>query len=197
MKPDETKSVPLESILNNRVIFKKTKILGPDDIEELVDRYNNEKNNLRNIWNNIPHWIMKADLGRYLYIYYNGGFYFDIDFAIKKNFLEHVEENVVVFLEIIASNFSKIDYQNKFRIANFAFGVKNKEHPFIKLLIEECIKRLNKFNTLDKNISYDKKILWVCGPDVMTTVYHKYKRMYRTLLLDRKYFNHLQYGSWR
>ena len=46
------------------------------------------------------------------------------------------------------------------------------------------------------NISHTD-ILWVCGPDTITTIFHKSKKKYDDiLLLDNSYLNHKRYGSW-
>ena len=87
---------PKKNITKNERFFK-TKIVGPNEINSLVKAINNP--GLSYFWNKIPWWIVKADLGRLLYVYVNGGFYFDADCLVKKNFLKSVEDNMVLFVE--------------------------------------------------------------------------------------------------
>jgi hypothetical protein len=84
------------------------------------------------------------------------------------------------------------DPANVVRVANFAFGTKRKNHPFLKLVIDECLRRLQ---MIQGPVS-QSDILWVCGPDVITTMYHKHKTP-DVILLDNTYLRHFCYGSWR
>jgi hypothetical protein len=79
------------------------------------------------------------------------------------------------------------------RVANYAFASEAK-HPFLREVILECIRRLKLLSLLKKVSHAD--ILWVCGPDVITTVYHE-TRYNDVMLLDTTYLNHLMAGSWR
>ena len=96
MKPGEIVPIPMKNIVKNESFFKTT-VIGSSEINDLVKEINNP--NLSYFWNKIPWWIVKADLGRLLYVYINGGFYFDADCLVKKNFLSSVEDNMVLFVE--------------------------------------------------------------------------------------------------
>ena len=78
------------------------------------------------------------------------------------------------------------------RVANYAFYAE-KQNFILKMALDECIARLS---TLPKKVT-TADILWVCGPDVITTVYHKYKHSNQITLLDQSYLNHIGVGSWR
>ena len=84
------------------------------------------------------------------------------------------------------------------RVANYGFGTHIKKHPFLKDTINECIKRLNIILNEKLDDYTHQDILWTCGPDVVTTVYHKNKNKYPDLkLLDISYLHNLNYASWQ
>jgi len=92
--------------------------------------------------------------------------------------------------------------QNALRIANYAFASNYKRHPFLETCIRECMRRLTVL--FDENVENwaETDILWVCGPDVITTMYHKQaadatEADSSILLIERGCFQHLGYGSWR
>jgi mannosyltransferase OCH1-like enzyme len=187
MKPNETRSPNASIIKHNSQFIPEHQIIGPDDITPLVSKFSTE---LKDIWDTIPHWIIKCDLGRLLYIYYHGGIYMDCDCIILKPFQT---SPVVLFEEKTVSVHLLGPREKKYglRIANYAFA-SVAEHPFMKEVIDECIRRLK---TL-KGTPSDKDILWVCGPDVLTTIYHE-KKSRGVILMDKSYLRHFMSGSWR
>jgi len=199
MKPDEKSKCPMDIINNNKKYFDYS-IVGRNEIEILVNKYPSKK--LVNIWKNIPKWIIQADLGRLLYIYYHGGFYFDIDCEIKKDISKEINKNTILFTEYENVNPNKLSKrENKLmtlRVANYAFGSTIKNNPFIKECIELCIKRLEILKQEGKNSNNlnDTDILWVCGPDVITTVYHNSKKN-NIQLLNKTFLVNKNLGSWR
>ena len=204
-KPNETNSIDTRAIHHNKNYGLQYKILKPNDIEPLVPLYSDKLNKL---WKYIPNWIIKADLGRLLYIYFNGNLYFDIDCFVQKDIKHHFNNcNILLFTEHISNSVNDLgpleckNPENVLRIANFAFGAKVKKHPFLKEVIDECINRLGKLVIYSHKNRYNPShtdILWVCGPDNITTIFHKSKKKYDDiLLLDNSYLNHRCYGSWR
>lgn len=201
MKPDEDKPCPRGSIEHNNQ-YVPGQIVGPTDIEPLVQRYHNPE--LAELWQHVPKWIVKADLGRLLYLYYHGGFYFDIDCKIKRDFFHHLHQDTILFTESILDCTSRLgpreikDDSHKLRIANYALGSLIQQNPFYGQCLEECIRRLkillhegDDINNLD--------VLWVCGPDVITTVYHRLSPADKdnTLLLPEQTVENENLGSWR
>jgi mannosyltransferase OCH1-like enzyme len=194
-KPDEKLETPgLSCIKHNTQFYTKYTILGPQDIEPLLTP------ELRDLWDKIPHWVIKADLGRLLYIYHHGGIYLDVDCSLRRR-LPVVENEVILFVEHVLPSVQMLgpreckDPDNVVRIANFAFGTAIPQHPFLKLVIDECVHRLQSLNQVTVSQS---DILWVCGPDVITSIYHKTKKERDDIcLLDKTYLTHLRYGSWR
>ncbi|HNV83107.1 MAG TPA: glycosyltransferase [Arenimonas sp.] len=199
-KPSEKSPVPATCIDSNKNFFCETNILSPGDIEPLVKHYPR----LEKLWGRIPHWIIKADLGRLLHIYFHGNFYFDIDCRIRKNIPLKSGNFLILFTEMIVKHVNKLgpreckNPENVLRIANYAFGTNVIRHPFLEEVILECIERLAFLIDSDPSDLHQTDILWVCGPDVITSIYHKAGHRYPDLvLLDTSYLSHLCHGSWR
>ncbi len=199
-KPGEKAPIPTACIDHNRSFFGKTNIVSPADIELLASHYPG----LVELWHRIPHWIIKADLGRLLYIYFNGNFYFDVDCKIRKQIPVSSDGFMVLFTETILKNVNKLgpreckNPENVLRVANYAFGTNVVKHPFLNDVILECIKRLGILIDSNSSELSQQDILWVCGPDVITTIYHESGQSHSDLvLLDTSYLSHLCHGSWR
>lgn len=199
-KPSESSPMPMACIDNNKKFFGQTKILSPEDIEPLLMNYPE----LQKQWQKIPHWIIKADLGRLLYVYCHGGFYFDVDCKIRKNIPAKQDRFMVLFTETILKNVNKLgpkeckNPENVLRVANFAFGTNVIRHPFLHEVILECSRRLQLLIDPGNAKPDHLDILWVCGPDVITSVFHLSGHRYPDLvLLDTSYLSHLCHGSWR
>jgi len=199
MKPNESKPIPTTCIESNKRIFNQCNVIHPDEITALA--MNTPK--LQDLWGSIPHWIIKADLGRLLYIYTYGNFYLDVDCQIAPKFQTVQVNKMILFIEKIVNSVNELgpreckNPMNALRVANYAFGTTTRNHPFLKEVIDECITRLQwlvESNTTPSELD----ILWVCGPDVITTVYHRSKNNYSDIvLLDTSYASHFCYGSWR
>jgi len=191
MKPNE-KGVPRPEILaENSNYIQDYHVLGPPDILPLISQFSSE---LEKMWKHIPYWIIKSDIGRLLYIYFNGGTYLDCDCKIIKSFDTSLP--LTLFIESIVDVKSlgprEIKHPlHKVRIANYAFS-SAAGHPFLKLVIDECIRRVKQLPP--KITSAD--ILWASGPDVITTIYHQ-NRQFNITLLDQSYLHHYRDGSWR
>jgi mannosyltransferase OCH1-like enzyme len=186
MNPKETRK-PNETIFKmNQRFIPEYKVLGPTDIEPLLDFFPEIKKK----WSLIPHWVIQADIARLLYIYEYGGIYLDCDCIIEKP----LPEIPWVCLEKTVSVHTlgpkeSTKPEHAMRIANYAFGFP-KHHPFVKEALDECSRRL----CLHRPVSHSD-ILWCCGPDVITTVYHASKE--KITLLNSSYLKHLAVGSWR
>jgi mannosyltransferase OCH1-like enzyme len=204
-KPNVKKRIPQDLILNNLKYIENYKIIWPYIIKNLIIN-NNEFPNLLQLYNRIPQWVVKTDIGRLIAIYLNGGLYADTDCFIKKQLNEHTENhNIILFIEKICKNVNELgkretkNPENVVRIANYCIGSKTKNHPFLKEVIEECINRLEMLLNIEKKRAFNTKdILWVCGPDVITTIYHRSKHKYNDIFLyDTTFLNHKCNGSWR
>ena len=159
--------------------------------------------NLEKLYNIIPYWVIKTDLARLLIIYYSSGIYCDVDCFIQKKFDN--DYNIILFTEEIVKNINSLgprelkNTDHKTRIANYFFYSKIKKHPFLKEVIDECLKRLEQIFIKENNTSLTyRDILWCCGPDVITTIYHSTKNKYTDIYLcDQSFLNHAHYFSWK
>lgn len=199
-KPSEKDPIPTACIDNNKKFIGEANIVCPADIEPLLVHYPD----LEKSWSLIPHWIIKADLGRLLYIYFHGNFYFDVDCKIRKNVPIKSDRFMVLFTEMILKDINKLgpkeckNPENVLRVANYAFGTNVTRHPFLNEVIMECIRRLGLLLNSKSSELSQQDILWVCGPDVITTIFHQSRHLYADLvLLDASYLSHLCHGSWR
>ena len=199
-KPAENSPIPTSCIDHNKTFFPETNVVSVADIERLAKSFPD----LENLWDRIPHWIIKADIGRLLYIYFHGNFYFDVDCRIRKKIPLDSERCMILFTEMILKDVNRLgpreckNPENVLRVANYAFGTNVIKHPFLHEVIMECIKRLAFLIESGPSKLEQLDILWVCGPDVITTVYHRSKNLYPDLiLLDMSYLSHLCHGSWR
>jgi len=190
MNPKETR-VPNEKVFQHNARYLPSyKVLGPKDIEPLLPLFPD----IQKQWDTIPHWVIKADIARLLYIYEHGGVYLDCDCLVQQKLPKEpwacVEK--IVPVHTLGPKESKHP-AHSVRIANYAFGFP-KHHPLLKDALEECAIRLSSL----ENASAEN-ILWVCGPDVITTVYHRFavEEKRKIALLNQNYLKHLAVGSWR
>jgi len=205
-KPNETNKFSSDVITNNIKYIKKYRIVTPQIINYYLK--SNTFKDLEYVYNLIPNsnWVTKTDLARLLFIYFNGGMYSDVDCFIKKKLNNHKDShNVIIFTEKICTSINELgereckESQNLLRISNYFFGSNIIHHPFLKEVIDECINRLKQLLIDEKKTTLNNKdVLWVCGPDVITTIYHKSKNNYNDIFLyDTTYLNHKSYGSWK
>lgn len=204
--PDIQKKIPMNVVENNKKYIKNYQIISPEMIQSLINN-NDISEKLINLYNLIPQWIVKTDLGRLLYIYYNAGFYADIDaFIVKSPKIPPNFQNCDMFLftEHICKSVNELgsreckNPENVLRISNYFFGTSIKKHPFLKEVINECINRLEQILIIEKKEKLSQiDILWTCGPDVITTIYHKSRSNYNILLFDSSIIKHYCYSSWR
>ena len=199
-KPPGDGQIPTEFITLNERFVRNSNIVRPGDIESLICHYPD----LEKLWDRIPHWVIKTDLGRLLYIYFNGNLYFDVDCVIRKKISIRAQQFFILFTEMIVSDVSKLgpreckNPENVLRVANYAFGTNVIRHPFLNEVILECIDRLAFLISLAQTHLTQQDILWVCGPDVITTVFHQSRGRYPDLILmDTTCLAHLCHGSWR
>ena len=201
-KPNELNSFPYDVVENNGCYIDNYKIYDPISIKPYINN-NDDFVDLNEIYDLIPHWVIKCDLARLLVVYFNGGLYSDVDCFIKKRF-DNDGNNVVLFIERIVESAHLLgdreckDPENVVRVANYCFGSTTKKHPFFKEAIEECINRLRQLIIVEKIKKFNAKdILYVCGPDVLTTVYHRSRHKYKDIILyDESYLDHRYYSSW-
>ena len=187
MNPQETR-LPNEKVFqHNAKYVPDYKLIGPKEINPLLPLFPD----IQRQWDTIPHWVIKADIARLLYIYEYGGVYLDCDCLVEQPLPKEpwVCVEKVIPVHLLGPKESKHP-SHAMRIANYAFGFP-RHHPLLKEALEECARRLPQADVTAENI------LWVCGPDVMTTVYHRHQEKSKIALLNHAYIKHLAVGSWR
>ena len=149
--------------------------------------------------------IMKYDIMRYLIVYHCGGTYLDADIVLKKS-LANITANECFFIEkIIPLSRSNPGYyepirkgqlEHPIRIANYAFSSKARNPIFLEFLAE--IRRRMYIQSVPK-CHYD--VLYLTGPDVVTTVIHAAKKtIYINVisnLASNSIIQHTGAGEWR
>ena len=205
-KPGETKQVPQKMLENNKKYIDSYNIITKKDFEIILEEENlfEEFPKLKDIIPVIPKWIILTDLARLILIYRYGGLYCDIDCIIRKQ-IPFVENKVYVFEEKTVLDTRMLGRREKkgdkysLRIANYCFGTDIVRHDFFKKVIEECISRLEilfrEGGNMDEWTQHD--ILWCCGPDVITTLYHEADNKDIFHRFDKSYLHHLCLSSWR
>ena len=160
---------------NQEILKGSNKIThGKKDIEDLVLKYSEEfDNEFSNIYNSIKRNVCKADLGRYLLIYYYGGVYLDNDVDIKTTFsmsdLKNHKNGVwytegVVDVKVLDPRQEKIPN----RYANYIIASLYPGNKILLDIIKESCKRIK---ALKDSVNWtDNDIVWSTGPDVVTTI---------------------------
>jgi len=216
-KQQETSPFPETTIKNNVLYIPHHTIVTPTNID--IDSLLHDPSlppDLAELYMAAPHWVIQADLLRLVLVYVNGGIYSDADAYILKSFtpdLQDSPQKVFLFTEIVCKSVNELgpreckDPDNVVRVANYLFGSREPKHPFLKETIEECASRLRILReelALASSTSAPpakmspRDILWVCGPDVITTVYHRTKQNYADVCLyDKSYIFHQCFASWR
>jgi mannosyltransferase OCH1-like enzyme len=203
-KPNEKKRFPMDVINNNKKFIENYKIVTPSIVEDLIKEPTFM--DLYELYHIIPNWVTQSDLGRLLIIYFYGGIYSDADCFICKKLNQHSQNHqLVLFTENICNSINELGKRecknpdNLLRVANYCFGSVIPKHPFLKEVINECLLRLKQLLIIEnKTTLTHEDILWVCGPDVITTIYHKSKHFYSDIFLyDQSFLLHKCNGSWR
>ena len=208
-KPNEKESFfdsARAAIMNNRRYTAKNELITPEHVPRLLAESEGTFPGITDLYNKIPAWVTKADLVRLLKAYCDGGTYCDTDCFIRKNFDDYTEKhNAVVFTECTVDSTDALgpreckNAENKLRVANYFFYSKSKKHSFFRDVIAECLERLDKLLVEEDEKHFTiSDILWTCGPDVITSIYHSKKHTYDDLILcDTSFLDHAEHGSWR
>lgn len=167
---------------NGRALKANSLCHGKDEVLKYVSQFSQEFDpEFFDLFNKIKRKVAQADLGRYLLIYYLGGMYCDIDVVVKKpaNFLTDLDyRNGVWLTEVDDVDPSFLGPREKHylpRLAQFAFFVKEAKSELLLEIILKSIERTKElFQELGDDWS-DADILWVTGPDLVTTVIHETK----------------------
>jgi mannosyltransferase OCH1-like enzyme len=198
--PNKIYSQGFTSIVKNSNC--EVKIWSKADCENLILEYPQYEGIYRKATN-----IMKFDIIRYLIIYHSGGTYLDVDVLLKKS-LKNITANECFFVEKIITNVANHDAryepirkgvpEHPVRIANYAFSSKPKNPIFIEILTE-----IRRRMHLQPSPKKDYDVLYLTGPDVVTTVVHRLSAVSRMKIniipqkISKSIFVHASAGEWR
>ena len=186
------------SIVKNSMC--EIKLWTKSDCEYLVQQYP-EYEGIYRAANN----IMKYDIMRYLIVYHCGGTYLDADVVLKKP-LANITANECFFIEnIVPPSRNNPGYhepirkgvlEDPIRIANYAFSSKPKNPIFLEFLAE--IRRRMFIQRAPKR---DYDVLYLTGPDVVTTIIHAVKKTLSINVISKLMSNgiieHTCAGAWK
>jgi mannosyltransferase OCH1-like enzyme len=122
--PVEDKPTFIKSIKSIKEIMPdwEYKIWSEKDIKTLI--YNRMPNFLP-FYENLKHQIQKVDIGRYVILLYEGGFYMDMDIIVKKRF-DDLLNNKLLFYEYNKNNrHFEIDFIGSEKNNNFWIQIIN------------------------------------------------------------------------
>jgi mannosyltransferase OCH1-like enzyme len=156
-----------------------------------------------------PRWIMRCDMARLVHVFFNGGFYCDVDCFLTQSLPPRDSAPGALHL-FTAKILSGADptaglgprecktEERKTRISNHLFGCWEPHHPLLWDAIEECARRLYGLLDVEKvHAVTDSDVLWATGPDVLTSVYHARIPGSDVVLHPVGTHRHLCAGSWR
>ncbi len=207
---DSTNSMPsfmkqLKKDTEEKCSLMRTDLLNKEDIMKIMDRDVWDMLNMK-----IRRKVVLADISRYYLMWREGGFYLDLDVRVNQNLSDIVisslknNENIILFTEHDDCNpmyMGKRENKNyRHRIYNCMFWSREK-NEFWKECIDLTIKRCKMLIAENSEIT-DEDVIWVSGPDVITTVYNQnYRddtgiRVYDGVK-SREILTHLNGGTWR
>lgn len=172
----------------------------------------------RQLFDSFPYRIQKYDFFRYLAVYDNGGFYFDLDVFLASSLNDLLNSgSVFPFEGLTLSTYLRNCCNMDWQIGNYAFGAA-KGHPFLKAVIENCVKAQQEPQWVEpmmKNMPPLSKvefyILNTTGPGLISRTLAENSELAKDMLVlfpedvrDVRYWNrfgeygvHLMDGSWR
>jgi len=172
---------------------------GPDSVQNALAAYAQENGpDILDCYASLRRNVSKADLGRYLIVYEQGGLYLDNDVRLHRRLLsaEWTDPRGVWVLEYF---FPIEELSTRMRqepaaerVANYAFGSSSPRLPALRAIIEECIQRTRVLSSVET--WSDDDVLWVCGPDVVSVVCQRMPHLFSTRLND--FCEHTCQGTW-
>lgn len=184
----------------------KVKLWNLEEVKALLNlpQYSHYKKTYESLSRN----IQRADFIRYLIVYHEGGFYFDLDCQPTSNsLLQELRSSLrtsknIFFVETITSeDFAKKTAElypirrgipeTTVRISNFAFGC-HKGSSVLKKVLELATKRCQKNPTI--TCEYD--VLYTTGPDCMTEVVERHSKSVKMIYETNIYMTHLALHDW-
>ncbi len=179
----------------------------PLECEALIQKYEQYKN----MWQRFPRKIQRADFIRYLIVFDEGGFYFDLDcipgWRSLKMEIETKNPTSVFFIEHYSSLVDKIAKihpirkglpEHPERLANFAFGA-IAHHDALLAIINTVSQRFHAYPMIYGDPDY--YVLYTTGPSALTrAIQNKRQEEEKNDIAIMKvapWLQHLQTGTWR
>lgn len=165
------------------------------------------------LYDSLSRPVQKADLARYVIVYDQGGFYFDLD-AVPihsakplKHYIQQSTKPAIYFLESVqpdswvehtARRFPIRDGVNEHpeRLANFAFGAVA-GHESLQAILDVVVSRVSKNPGPVDNYG----VLYTTGPDAVTDALQTWRRTRQqvpfAILPHKQFILHHETGTWR
>lgn len=153
---------------NIRMFHPKSeyKLWDDEDIKNLAKK---EFPELLDIWKDLQ-GIQRADIGRYIILYVEGGMYADTDIIFKNNFFDNmdIDKNKIYFAPSV-----RLFPWSKNTMTNYLIYAPQERLEFFNELVKECIKRVKEF----KNTYYLDYVPYTTGRAVVTDTADKYQNI--------------------
>ena len=206
-KEDEALPPPHITLNRSRQIYKNVSVIGPDYPELETWLSDPEFPDLKQTFDSVRanyHWVVATDLVRLVALYNLGGLYLDLDCFIDPDLPDHLDCDTCVFRECVLSDVRQLgrreckDPCRRVRIANFAIYSRHKKSEFLRACIVLAIQRLSHLLFSEKLLKLSREeILWACGPDLVTSVYHERTSQHGPVsLLPAQLVGHVSAQSW-
>lgn len=157
----------------------------------------------------IPRKVVLADIARYYLMWTHGGFYIDMDVRVRRNLESVVRDGrargarMILFSEHDRLSPKRLGPRetHTHRIYNCMFWSAEAGDPFWKECYDLALERVRAITDGGSPVWTDRDILWASGPDVVTTVYHRYRNDPRIHVWNharsQRLLTHLAEGTWR
>lgn len=139
------------------------------DDEDIINLAHKEFPELLEVWDKLQ-GIQRADIGRYLILYVNGGIYADTDVIFNNNFFDNmkIDKDKIYFAPSIP-----IFPWNDITMTNYVIYAPKERMKFFKELVKECIKRVKEYS----NTYFIDYVPYTTGRVVVTEMAKKYKNI--------------------
>ena len=206
-KEDEKLPPPHITLNRTRQIYKNVSIIGPDHPGLETWLSDAEFPDLKFTFDQVRkqyHWVVATDLVRLVALYNLGGLYLDLDCFIDPDLPDHLDCDTCVFRECVLPDVRRLGRREckhpcrRVRVANFAIYSRRKKSEFLRACIILALQRLNHLLFSDKLSKLSREdILWACGPDLVTSVYHeRTSQLGQVCLLPAQLVGHVSAQSW-
>lgn len=165
------------------------------------------------LYRNLSRPVQQADLARYVIVFDQGGFYFDLDNVPVdsakplKHYVQQSNKSAIYFLESVQPE-SWVEHtarrfpiregvlEHPERLANFAFGAVA-QHESLQAIMDLVVARVSKNPGPVDNYG----VLYTTGPDAVTDALQTWRRTHNqvsfAVLPHKLFMEHRETGTWR